>query len=74
MSSQVNPTHSIEEYDLKNIPIAWDTPQGSLGTNPIQLIIPSISVILNSFHRGVSPHVKTTHSIEEYDLENILTS
>jgi hypothetical protein len=54
-----------------NIPTSWDTTQGSLGTNPIQLISPSISVILNSVHRGVSSQVNPSHSIEEYDLENV---
>jgi hypothetical protein len=57
-----------------NIPTSWATTQGSLGTNPVQLISPSISVILNSVHRGVSSQVNPTQSIEEYDLENVSRS
>jgi hypothetical protein len=57
-----------------NIPTTWATTQGSLGTNPVQLISPSISVILNSVHRGVSSQVNPTQSIEEYDLENVSRS
>jgi len=71
MSSQVNSTQSIKEYDLENIPTTWDTPQGSLGTNIVKLISPSIIVILNSIHRGVSSQVNPTRSIEEYDLGNV---
>jgi hypothetical protein len=56
------------------IPTTWATTQGSLGTNPVQLISPSISVILNSVHRGVSSQVNPTQSIEEYDLENVSRS
>jgi hypothetical protein len=74
MSSQVNPTQSIEEYDLGNMPITLATPQGLLSTNPEQLIIPLISVMLNLVHRGVSSQVNPTQFIEDYDLENIPTA
>jgi hypothetical protein len=53
----------------ENISTKWATPQGSLGTNPVQLDSPSISVILNSVHQGVSSQVNPTQSIKEYDLE-----
>jgi hypothetical protein len=57
-----------------NIPTTWSTTQGSLGTNPVQIISPSISVILNSIHRGVSSQFNPTQSIDEDDLDNVSRS
>jgi hypothetical protein len=69
VSSQVDPTHYSGEKTWRDISTTWVTTQRSLGTNPVQLISPSISVILNSVHRGVSSQKNVSRSCNhQYSL------